>query len=57
VWGFSPAFVRAGALIGVGVDPAAQATQVVDLIRQNKKANSRRRKKLNRPVNIRWRST
>jgi ABC-type uncharacterized transport system substrate-binding protein len=39
VWGFSPAFVRAGALIGVGVDPESQANQASDLIaaiRQNK---------------------
>jgi putative tryptophan/tyrosine transport system substrate-binding protein len=27
VFGFSPAFVRAGALIGVGIDPAAQGKQ------------------------------
>jgi putative ABC transport system substrate-binding protein len=32
VWGFSPAFVRAGALLGVGVDPEAQARQATDLI-------------------------
>ncbi len=32
VWGFSPAFVRAGALIGVGVDPRAQGAQVADLV-------------------------
>jgi putative ABC transport system substrate-binding protein len=32
VWGFSPAFVRAGALIGVGVDPAAQGKQAADLV-------------------------
>jgi putative tryptophan/tyrosine transport system substrate-binding protein len=32
VWGFSPAFVRAGALLGVGVDPESQATQATDLI-------------------------
>lgn len=32
VWGFSPAFVRAGALLGVGVDPESQATQTTDLI-------------------------
>jgi putative tryptophan/tyrosine transport system substrate-binding protein len=34
VWGYSPAFVRAGALIGVGVDPSAQAAQAADLIKQ-----------------------
>jgi ABC-type uncharacterized transport system substrate-binding protein len=34
VWGYSPAFVRAGALIGVGVDPKAQAVQAADLIKQ-----------------------
>lgn len=32
VWGFSPAFVRAGALLGVGVDPESQAAQTTDLI-------------------------
>jgi len=32
VWGFSPAFVRAGALLGVGVDPAAQGAQAADLV-------------------------
>jgi putative ABC transport system substrate-binding protein len=32
VWGFSPAFVRAGALLGVGVDPAAQGKQAADLV-------------------------
>jgi ABC-type uncharacterized transport system substrate-binding protein len=32
VWGFSPAFVRAGALLGVGVDPESQAAQATDLI-------------------------
>jgi putative tryptophan/tyrosine transport system substrate-binding protein len=31
VWGFSPAFVRAGALIGVGVEPSAQGIQAADL--------------------------
>jgi len=36
VWGYSPAFVRAGALIGVGVDPRAQAAQAADLIKQLK---------------------
>ena len=34
VWGFSPAFVRAGALIGVGVEPRSQGTQVADLVMQ-----------------------
>ncbi len=34
VWGYSPAFVRAGALIGVGVDPSAQAAQAADLIKE-----------------------
>jgi ABC-type uncharacterized transport system substrate-binding protein len=32
VWGFSPAFVRAGALIGVGVEPAAEGNQAADLV-------------------------
>lgn len=32
VWGFSPAFVRAGALVGVGVDPTAQGTQAAALL-------------------------
>jgi ABC-type uncharacterized transport system substrate-binding protein len=32
VWGFSPAFVRAGALLGVGVEPSAQGTQAADLV-------------------------
>jgi putative ABC transport system substrate-binding protein len=32
VWGFSPAFVRAGALLGVGVDPAAQGKQAAELV-------------------------
>jgi putative ABC transport system substrate-binding protein len=36
VWGFSPAFVRAGALVGVGVDPRSQASQTADLIKQLK---------------------
>jgi ABC-type uncharacterized transport system substrate-binding protein len=31
VFGFSPAFVRAGALVGVGVDPAAQGLQSAQL--------------------------
>ena len=34
VWGFSPAFVRAGALLGVGVDPRTQADQAAALIKQ-----------------------
>jgi putative tryptophan/tyrosine transport system substrate-binding protein len=34
VWGYSPAFVRAGALLGVGVDPSAQAAQAADLVNQ-----------------------
>jgi putative ABC transport system substrate-binding protein len=33
VFGFSPAFVRAGALIGIGIDPAAQGRQAADLAR------------------------
>jgi putative tryptophan/tyrosine transport system substrate-binding protein len=32
VWGFSPAFVRAGALLGVGVEPRSQGVQVADLL-------------------------
>jgi ABC-type uncharacterized transport system substrate-binding protein len=32
VWGFSPAFVRAGALLGVGVDPKSQGTQAAELV-------------------------
>jgi ABC-type uncharacterized transport system substrate-binding protein len=32
VWGFSPAFVRAGALLGVGVNPRAQGDQAADLV-------------------------
>jgi putative ABC transport system substrate-binding protein len=32
VWGYSPGFVRAGALLGVGVEPAAQGKQLADLI-------------------------
>jgi putative ABC transport system substrate-binding protein len=31
VFGFSPAFVRAGALVGIGVDPAAQGQQAAEL--------------------------
>ena len=34
VWGFSPAFVRAGALLGVGVEPRSQGSQVADLVVQ-----------------------
>ena len=32
VWGFSPPLVRAGALVGVGIDPAAQGRQSADLV-------------------------
>ena len=32
VWGFSPAFVRAGALLGVGVEPKSQGAQLADLL-------------------------
>lgn len=32
VWGFSPSFVRAGALLGVGVEPRAQGAQAADLL-------------------------
>ncbi len=32
VWGFSPAFVRAGALLGVGVEPKAQGSQAADVV-------------------------
>ena len=32
VWGFSPAFVRAGALLGVGVEPASQGKQAAELV-------------------------
>jgi putative tryptophan/tyrosine transport system substrate-binding protein len=31
VWGFSPAFVRAGAMLGVGVDPRAQGAQAAEV--------------------------
>jgi ABC-type uncharacterized transport system substrate-binding protein len=31
VWGFSPAFVRAGALLGVGVEPRSQGNQAADV--------------------------
>jgi ABC-type uncharacterized transport system substrate-binding protein len=44
VWGFSPAFVRAGALLGVGVDPESQATQTTELIarlKQNRQSVQR----------------
>lgn len=34
VWGFSPAFVRAGALLGVGVDPGSQGTQAAEVVLQ-----------------------
>lgn len=34
VFGFSPQVVRAGALVGVGVDPASQGTQAADLIQR-----------------------
>jgi ABC-type uncharacterized transport system substrate-binding protein len=34
VFGFSPAFVRAGALLGVGVDPAAQGEQAAGIALQ-----------------------
>ncbi|MGA2439696.1 MAG: ABC transporter substrate binding protein [Tepidisphaeraceae bacterium] len=39
VWGFSPAFVRAGAMLGLGIDPASQAGQAADLIDQLKQPN------------------
>jgi ABC-type uncharacterized transport system substrate-binding protein len=32
VWGFSTAFVRAGALIGVGVEPRAQGAQAAEML-------------------------
>jgi ABC-type uncharacterized transport system substrate-binding protein len=32
VWGFSPAFVRAGALLGVGVEPRSEGAQIADLL-------------------------
>jgi putative ABC transport system substrate-binding protein len=32
VWGFSPPLVRAGALLGVGIDPASQGRQAADLV-------------------------
>ena len=31
VWGFSPAFVRAGAIIGAGVEPRSQGKQAAEL--------------------------
>ncbi len=34
VWGFSPAFVRAGALVGVGVSPRDQGAQAADIVKQ-----------------------
>ncbi len=34
VFGFSPAFVRAGALLGVGIDPVAQGRQAAAIARQ-----------------------
>jgi putative ABC transport system substrate-binding protein len=34
VFGFSPSFVRAGALLGVGVDPAAQGQQAATIVQQ-----------------------
>ncbi len=32
VWGFSPSFVRAGALLGVGVEPRGQGTQAAAIV-------------------------
>lgn len=32
VWGFSPSFVRAGALLGVGVEPRAQGDQAAAIV-------------------------
>lgn len=32
VWGFSPSFVRAGALLGVGVEPRAQGVQAAAIV-------------------------
>ncbi len=32
VFGFSPALVRAGALLGIGIDPAGQADQIMELL-------------------------
>ncbi len=32
VWGFSPSFVRAGALLGVGVEPRAQGVQAASIV-------------------------
>lgn len=34
VWGFSPAFVRAGGLIGVGVSPKDQGAQAAEVVMQ-----------------------
>jgi putative ABC transport system substrate-binding protein len=34
VWGYSLGFVRAGALLGVGVEPAAQGRQVAELLKK-----------------------
>jgi putative ABC transport system substrate-binding protein len=34
VFGFSPQFVRAGALFGIGVNPAKQGEQVADIVRK-----------------------
>ena len=34
VWGYSPAFVRAGALVGVGVESRSQGNQAADLVRR-----------------------
>jgi len=34
VWGFSPAFVRAGGLVGVGVEPRAQGRQAADIVQR-----------------------
>jgi len=32
VFGFSPSFVRAGALLGIGIDPAAQGRQTAEIV-------------------------
>lgn len=34
MWGYSPAFVRAGALIGVGIEPRTQAAQAAEVTLQ-----------------------